>query len=665
MNQHTGNWPGKTVENAFGNFVFQNKNFLLVDLPGTYSLISHSPEEEIANHYICFGKNKCIIIVIDCTRLERSLNLVYQIMEITSNIVVCANLNDEAIKKGIHINFDKLSKLLGVPVVPTSAIHKKTLHRLKETINNVCVGKISPTPKKIKFSNLIEKALEQFEYTFEKVLPFSKRWLNLKLLDYHSNFISTVEKELNISIESNLDIQKSIKKAKKLLVDKNISSGNIKDIITTTIIQQSDELAKQCCIYNNQDYNIKDKKIDRILTSKKFGYPIMFLFLSFIFYLTITVSNYPSSWLSTFFTYFEDKLIIFFHFLQIPQFITEMLVFGMYRTLTWIISVMLPPMAIFFPLFTIFEDLGYLPRIAFNLDSCFKKCCSSGKQAITMCMGFGCNAAGVTGCRIIESERQRNIAILTNAFMPCNGRFPFIILLSGLFIAKYFSTKYSALISTFCVLSLILLGIALTLLFSKLLNRFLFKGEQSSFLLELPPFRKPQLGKIVVRSLFDRTIFVLGRAIVIAAPAGIVIWLMANIQFGELSIISILANSLDSFGKLLGLDGVILLAFILGIPANEIVLPIMLMTYLSTGSLIELEDTVQIGNILRENGWTLLTAINTMIFTLLHFPCSTTLLTIKKETNSLKLTIISFFLPTICGIILCFINTCIYNFFII
>ena len=344
-----------------------------------------------------------------------------------------------------------------------------------------------------------------------------------------------------------------------------------------------------------------------------------------------------------------------------PDWLTGVLINGMYQTTTWVISVMLPPMAIFFPLFTLLEDLGYLPRIAFNLDSYFKKACSTGKQALTMCMGFGCNAAGVVGCRIIDSPRERLLAILTNAFVPCNGRFPFLICIATIFIGSYFTGILSSLVSTLTVILIILLGIFLTLAMSKLLSKTILKGVPSSYILELPPYRKPQIVKIIVRSLLDRTFFVLIRAISVAAPVGIIIWLLANISFGNTTILTFIANFLDPFANLMGLDGYILTAFILGLPANEIVLPIILMSYLATGNLIDLEDYNSIHQILMQNGWTLLTGINVMIFTLLHFPCGTTLLTIKKETGKFKWAVLSFLLPTVLGILICFATTFLWN----
>ena len=555
----------------------------MVDLPGTYSLMSNSQEEEIAKEYICTAHPDVTVVVIDATCLERNLNLVYQTMELTPNVIVCVNLLDEAKSKGIFIDLDKLSTYLGVPVVGTIARKKKTLKNLLETIYNVAVGKLKASPIRVQ-------------------------------------------------------------------------SSEIEDIM-----KKAEEVTKKVCILENNNYNKRDRKLDQILTSKKFGIPIMLLFLGIIFWITIVGANYPSQILSNLFSILQEKLILLFDYFNAPPWLKGILIDGVYQTLSWVIAVMLPPMAIFFPLFTFMEDLGYLPRIAFNLDKCFKRCCTSGKQALTMCMGFGCNAAGVVGCRIISSPRERLIAILTNNFVPCNGRFPFLITMSTIFIGSFFASSISSLVSTVFVLLLILLGIWLTLITSKLLSKTLLKGMPSSFILELPPYRKPQLGKIFIRSIFDRTLFVLGRAIAIAAPTGLVIWIFANVTIGNFSILTHIANFLNPFAKLMGLDGYILTAFILGFPANEIVLPIILMSYMSSGTLVDLENTFAIGNILTQNGWTLLTGINAMLFSLLHFPCSTTLMTIKKETNSWKWTLLAFALPTVCGIIICMITTGVYN----
>lgn len=419
----------------------------------------------------------------------------------------------------------------------------------------------------------------------------------------------------------------------------DITEDNIRDSIASSILFLCETVNKDVCTYKTKNYHSKDRKIDKILTSKTFGIPIMLIFLGLIFWITIIGANYPSQMLSNLFNNIGEHLYAIFNNLNAPIWLTGILLDGIYKTVTWIIAVMLPPMAIFFPLFTLLEDLGYLPRLAFNLDKFFRKSGSSGKQALTMCMGFGCNAAGVVGCRIIESPREKLLSIITNSFVPCNGRFPFLITISMIFIGSNFNGFLSSIMSTLVVLAVILLGIFMTIFISKLLSKTILKGVPSSFILELPPYRKPQIGKVLIRSIFDRTLFVLGRAISVAIPAGIIIWLFANIKIGiyETSILTYLANFLDPFAKLMGLDGYILTAFLLGLPANEIVLPLILMAYMKNGVLVNIEDTYSIGQILVQNGWTILTAINVMLFTLLHFPCSTTLISIKKETRKIKM----------------------------
>ena len=383
----------------------------------------------------------------------------------------------------------------------------------------------------------------------------------------------------------------------------------------------------------------------------------MILLLGIIFWITITGANYPSELLSKFLFSIQDKLTELFLYIGAPSWLEGILIQGMYRTLAWVIAVMLPPMTIFFPLFTLLEDLGYLPRVAFNLDNFFKKSNACGKQALTMCMGFGCNAAGIVGCRIIDSPRERLIAIITNNFVPCNGRFPTLITIITMFFTGIFIGPFRSLASTVLLTLVILLGIFMTLMISKLLSKTILKGIPTTFTLELPPYRKPQIGKIIVRSIFDRTLFVLVRAISVAAPAGIIIWVMANISIGDLSILTHCANFLDPFAHYLGLDGYILMAFILGFPANEIVFPIIIMSYMATGSLLELGSTTELYNLLSANGWTWVTAVSVMLFCLMHWPCSTTCLTIKKETQSFKWTLISFLVPTITGMIICFVFT--------
>lgn len=663
LNQHTGNWPGKTVSNARGTCKYKDKNFVLVDLPGTYSLISNSLEEEIARDFICFGQPDLVVVVVDATSLERNLNLVLQILEITSNVIVCVNLMDEAQKKKIIVDIDELSSQLGVPVIGTAARSCQGLENLKNEIYNLYFKKKKTYNVKIQYSEKVEQAISQLEPAVSSLLEDSAlrpRWLSIKLLNMDENLHRTLNKHLSFDIVENQKVATALANIKRELFLSGLDSDLIHDELVTSLVKKSHEIYEKCVNLNNYQYTQKDRKIDKLLTSKITGIPIMILMLFFIFWLTITGANYPSEVIASGLFFFQDKLVQLFEFARAPQWLTDMLILGVYRTLAWVISVMLPPMAIFFPLFTLLEDSGYLPRIAFNLDKFFKKAGAHGKQALTMCMGFGCNACGVIGCRIIDSPRERLIAILTNNFVPCNGRFPTLIsIISMFFVSNTVALPFSSLVSTLILTATIVFGVTVTFFSSKLLSTTILRGMPSSFILELPPYRQPQVGKVIVRSIFDRTLFVLGRAIIVAAPAGLLIWLMSNLYIGDSSVLIHFSNFLDPFAKLIGMDGVILTAFILGFPANEIVMPIIIMSYLCTGTLTDFENLHELYLLLVNNGWTWLTAICTMLFSLMHFPCGTTCLTIKKETGSLKWTAVSFLLPTVVGILTCFlVATC-------
>lgn len=427
----------------------------------------------------------------------------------------------------------------------------------------------------------------------------------------------------------------------------------VRDQIVSVLYREADRIVEKA-VKRSGAGNRWETALDHLLTAPVSGYFIMLLLLGLAFWLTISGANYPSALLAGLFSAVETGLLSFLTAIQAPEWFTGLFVLGLFRTLSWVVSVMLPPMAIFFPLFTLMEDAGYLPRVAFNLDYLFKKCGTHGKQALTMCMGFGCNAAGVTACRIIDSPRERLIAVLTNNFVPCNGRFPTLILMAGLFL----SGSWGSLGVTLAVIAVVLGGIGITLGVSWLLSRTLLKGIASTFTLELPPFRRPQLGQVIIRSVLDRTLFVLGRAVAVAAPAGLIIWVLANVQVAGSPLLQLIAGTLDPFAKAIGLDGIILMAFVLGLPANEIVVPLIFMGYLAAGSLTDLTGLQEIRQLLVEQqGWTWLTGINVMLFSLFHFPCGTTLLTILKETKSRKWTLLAFLLPTGIGIGVCFLLT--------
>ena len=653
LHQHTGNWPGKTVVNTRGEFSYNDNEYILVDLPGTYSLFSSSIDEEVARDFICYGNYDAVVVVTDATCLERNLNLVYQISELTNKVITCVNLIDEAKKKNIQIDKDGLQNSLGIPVVLTAANKGIGMDNLKTEIEKLAVKKKTPIPNKTIYSDVIENLVEQVEKKLEPYDIINKRWIALRLIDSNYDIFKKLDEfddKFNTMIAKKLQAELNL----------NINKDSLREYISEMNYKQAKTIKDKFVKEDIKKIN-RDKKIDDIITSKIFGIPLMLLLLGIVFWLTIEGANYPSQLLSDILFSFQDKLTELFNFLGAPDWLHGILVLGLYRTLAWVVAVMLPPMAIFFPLFTLLEDSGYLPRIAFNLDHMFKKCCAHGKQCLTMCMGFGCNAAGVIGCRIIESPRERLIAIITNNFVPCNGRFPTLIAIATVFFAVTSNDTINNLIPSLSITFMVILGIAMTLFVSFILSKTLLKGVPSTFTLELPPYRKPQIGRVLYTSIIDRTIFVLSRAILVAAPAGAITWILANIYIGDLSIISHIANFLQPLGNAIGLDGFILLAFLVGLPANEIVLPVLLMAYLATGTLTDFSSIESLREILVNNNWTLLTALNTMLFSLLHWPCSTTLWTIKKETGSIKWTILSFIIPTAIAFVVCFITTSIYR----
>lgn len=653
LKQHTGNWTGKTVSSAFGKYTYSNDKFTVADLPGTYSLLVSSKEEAQARNFLLENRPDAVVVVVDATCLERNLNLVLQILEITDKVVVCVNLLDEAAKKKIEVNIKQLSQCLGVPVVGMCAKSGKGIKQLKEAVANIIQSKTEISPVKIEYSREIEHSISKLLPIFDSLDISSKlkRCYALRLLendDYIKSKLTNHSTELSAVLTE---------------LTQTDNKESIRDNIVNAIMKKCEYIFKKTVTLHNPSCNMRDRKIDKILTSRLTGIPIMLLLLALIFWITIVGANYPSQWLSRLFDWLSGVITGALKYINTPPVIVSLLMDGIYKTTAWVVAVMLPPMAIFFPLFTLLEDLGYLPRIAFNMDSMFKGAGCHGKQCLTMCMGIGCNACGVTGCRIIDSPRERLIAIITNSFMPCNGRFPAIIAIITVFFAGTAAAPLNSLLTALILMLVILLGVFATMGVSKLLSLTLLKGEASSFTLELPPYRSPQIGKIIVRSILDRTLFVLGRAVVVAAPAGLIIWLLANIEVGNTSLISYATNFLDPFARILGMDGIILAAFILGFPANEIVIPIMIMLYTNTGVLTDADSLSQMLSLFTANGWTVTTALCVIVFYLMHFPCSTTCISIYKETKSLKWTLVSFFTPLLCGFLLCFIISTVSNIF--
>lgn len=552
MHQHTGNWPGKTVELAKGTSRCGNIRLEIVDLPGAYSLDGDTEDQKIAGEYMQSQKASCTVVVCDGSCLERNLILALQVLQITSRAVLCVNLIDEATRRGVSVDKELLSQKLGIPVVLTAAGKKQGMEELKQMIIDVC--RAQP--------------------------PEKKQWIDP--------------------------------------------------------IEQARQIAEACTSVDTKKNENWRLVLDRILTGRRHGIPILCMLLFLIVWLTVWGANYPSALLERLFDWGYTGLKSLFAWA--PWWLSGVLIDGMYTTAGRVICVMLPPMAIFFPLFTLLEDIGYLPRMAFLLDHGMHRCGGCGKQALTMCMGLGCNAVGVTGCRIIDSPRERTAAILTNAMIPCNGRFPALIILGSMF----FSGASSAVIVASCVA----LGMAGAMAVSGVLYKTALKGEDSTFVMEMPPFRCPRLGQIVVRSIIDRTVQVALRALYVAVPAGAVRWILANT-----GTLSRLASIMNPLGVLLGMNGAILVAFVFSLPANELLLPVLIMVL--TGA-ENLQNAAMIGNEVLQCAMVWQTAVCTMVFTLFHWPCATTLLTVYKETGSMKKTAAAFALPTAVGIALCF-----------
>lgn len=665
MHQHTGNWPGKTVASAYGLLRTRGGGcHTLVDLPGTYSLLAHSAEEEVARNFLCFGGAALTVVVCDATCLERNLNLVFQAAEISPRVIVCVNLMDEARRKGIFPDLEGLEAYLGVPVVGTAARRPSTLSRLAERIDETL--REPPFSRKIRitYHKRIAAAVSRVSVALESIdtKNVNKDWLSARMLEGDAALIAEAERYIGCSLLSHEGVGSALALAREELCTAGIDADAYRDLTVSSLVGAAEKTAARFVCGAKSGYSKADARIDRILTGRHSAYPVMLAFLCGIFFLTVYAANFPSAWLSVGFARLEGLLGGVILSLGAPPWLYGLLIEGVYRTLARVVSVMLPPMAIFFPLFTLLEDAGFLPRLAYDLDRPFRACRACGKQALTMCMGFGCNAAGVIGCRIVDSERERSLAVLTNSLVPCNGRFPMLITLLSLFFVGVGSAFLSALSVTLLLLGAILLSILVTLGATRFLSSTVLKGMPSSFTLELPPYRRPEIGRVLLRSLFDRTAFVLARAAAVAAPMGGVIWLLAHLGTADgTSLLSAFAAFLDPFGRLFGMDGVILLAFLLGFPANEIVIPLMMMIYGARDGLVEIGSLSETHTIFAAAGWTPLTVVTTTLFALFHFPCSTTLLTVRRETGSVRMTLLAFLLPLAVGLLLCFAVTVVWS----
>ena len=685
LRQHTGNWPGKTVTRTEGGFARNGKCYKLVDLPGTYSLLSSSYDEEIARDFILFGQPDVTVIVVDATRLERNLNLVLQVLEITDRVVVCLNLMDEAKRHGLSVDARRLARDLGVPVVPTAARSGEGLEELNRAIGEVAAGRVAFRPLRVGGrSPALKDAVGGVTDLLEAAYPNlpNAQWVALRLLDGDERIARAVRRgeigELHrpgrivqeptfpahgtagVIPEETEEIFSTVSRLRWKV------GRDFHQSLVETVYTEAARIADRAVTRSDERPRFDlDRTIDRLVTSHIFGFPLMVLMLTVVFWVTIAGANVPSKLLS-------QLLLDNVHPLLksgaaaigMPWWLHGVLIDGIYLATAWVVSVMLPPMAIFFPLFTLLEDFGYLPRVAFNLDRMFKRAGAHGKQALTMAMGFGCNAAGIIATRIIESPRERLIAIITNNFALCNGRWPTQILVASIFIGGLAPAYLAGLISAAAVVAVAVLGVMLSFLTSWLLSRTLLRGQVSTFSLELPPYRPPRLLQTLYTSLIDRTMFVLWRAVIFALPAGAVLWLISNIDAGGTSLAEHAVAGLHPFGVLIGLSGLILVAYVIAIPANEIVIPTVLMLTLlvsgtagpggGPGVMFELESATATAQLLDAGGWTLLTAVNLMLFSLVHNPCSTTIYTIWKETRSVKWTVVSALLPLGMGFVLCF-----------
>ena len=650
LHQHTGNWSGKTVGTAEGRFRRGKKEIRLVDLPGAYSLTADSAEEEVARDFLCFEHPDAAVVICDACCLERNLIFAIQVAQIIPKTMLCVNMMDEARHRGIKIDLDALSKETGIPAVGVSAARYEGLDELEENMIKLVEERLHTVFIPVRYPKAIENAVESLAPVLARKYGIKAVFPVIKLIENEHGFVSAFERRFG-EIASDPELTGAIGKAARIMRDGGITKKNVSDRVAACAVLRAEEICLSAVDASEQKAVRRDGKIDSVLTGGIWGIPVMLLLFAGIFWITVSGANYPSQWIASGFAIAEEWLCKGLSAINAPPVLADIIVNGVWRVLSWVVSVMLPPMAIFFPLFTLLEDLGYLPRVAFNLDRSFKAAGACGKQALTMCMGLGCGAVGVTGARIIDSPRERLIAIITNCFVPCNGRFPAIIAIVSMFLTS--GSRFSSLISALIMTGAISLSVLMTLVVSRILSKTVLKGVPASFTLELPPYRIPRIGKVILRSVLDRTLVVLGRAVVVALPAGIIIWACSNINIGQETVLKTVATAIDPFARLFGMDGNVLFGFILALPANEIALPIMAMGY-SGGALAEISSLETTAALFYANGFGTVNAICTLVFILFHWPCATTILTIWKETKSIKWTVLSVIVPLLTGLSLCF-----------
>lgn len=635
LRQHTGNWPGKTVGSAVGRWGETE----LVDTPGSYSLRARSAEEELTRDYILFSGAERLILVTDATNLRRSLLLALQVLEVRSDVVLCVNLMDEARRCGVLVDTEKLAQQLGVPVVAMNAAAGEGVDALAAALEEP-TGKINPLVLPAEAENALAPLAA---YLAGQPLP--SRWLARALVSGDESLRDALRNRLCLDPNRDEELARLLVQARVELKNADMDEERLEDMSAASLWERAGSI---CAGVVQKRRRTRTGQADRLLTHPLWGSAAMLGLLAMLLWLTVKAANVPSEYLCRALFVIGERIRILLLDLGLPAKLTAAFCDGMWRTTAWVVGVMLPPMAIFFPLFSLLEDLGYLPRVAFNMDGAFRRCGACGKQGLCMLMGLGCNAVGVTGSRIIDSPRERLLAQLTNAFIPCNGRFAMMIVMASVFFGGDGDW-----IPALVVTGLVALGILLTFFVCCVLSATVLRGKASSFALELPPYRKPQWGSVILRSVTERTLKVLGRAVCAAAPAGLLIWMCANVEVRGGSLLQWGREFLEMPGRLLCMDGAILLGFLLALPANEIALPAMLLIYSGGSQLEDFGSLSGLGAVLMNNGWDTFTAAAVLIFALCHWPCATTLLTIRKESASTGWMLLAATLPTLCGVVLC------------
>lgn len=636
LRQHTGNWPGKTVGCAVGQW----KEIELEDTPGSYSLDARSAEEEVTRDFVLFAGAERILLVADAANLRRSMPLLLQLLEVRGDVLLCLNLMDEAERAGIYVDGAQLSALLEIPVLPMSAAEGKGLDKLEELI--------WLEPRRRGEAYVPESALPALEplRTYLEHQPLPALWLARTLVMGGSELRRTLARELCLDTEKDAELSRLLADCRQNLAEAGFSEEKLADCCAEAMSGKADAICAACV--RGSGTAERALRVDRALTHPLWGFVSMMTLLSLVLWITVSAANVPSDWLCRQLFAAGEKMREGLALLGVGERLLSAVFDGVWRTTAWVAAVMLPPMAVFFPLFTLLEDLGYLPRVAFYLDGAFQRCGACGKQGLCMMMGLGCNAVGVTGSRIIDAPRERLISQLTNVFMPCNGRFPLLIALLSIFFAGK-----GAFLPALLLAMLIALGVLMTFAVSAALSATILRGKTASFALEMPPYRKPQWKSVLLHSFTEKTFPMLRRALALAAPAGLLIWCLANVESRGLTLLQWIREALDGPGRMLCMDGAILLGFLLALPANEIALPSMLLIYTGAVRLQESSSLAELEALLVGNGWDAFTAAAVLIFAVCHWPCATTLRTIKRETGSTGYTVLAAVLPTVCGAILC------------